>query len=108
MNAVENQVREMVKIELEAANKKFPQFRSSHEGWAVILEEYTELKNETDRIHKLMEDMFCNIHFNDCVLQGKGAAEIEKYAEHAACEAIQTAAMAQKFLDMLERQGETA
>ena len=44
MNAVENQVRELVKVELAAANEKFPPFHSAHEGWAVLKEEVEELE----------------------------------------------------------------
>lgn len=32
MNAIENQVRELVAVELSAANERFPQFHSAHEG----------------------------------------------------------------------------
>lgn len=32
MNAIENQVRELVAVELAAANERFPQFHSAHEG----------------------------------------------------------------------------
>ena len=36
MNAVENDVRVLVGKELAAANERFPQFHSAHEGYAVI------------------------------------------------------------------------
>lgn len=61
MNAVSEDVEKLVEKELEAANERFPQFHSPHEGWAVMQE------------------------------------------EAAACEAIQVAAMARKYLDMMER-----
>ena len=48
MNAIENRVRELVKVELDAANERFPQFHSQHEGYAVILEEMDELKDAVD------------------------------------------------------------
>ncbi len=37
---------ELVKKELESANKKFPLFNSAHEGYAVIKEELDELWDE--------------------------------------------------------------
>lgn len=43
MNTVENDVRALVDKELAAANERFPQFHSQHEGWAVIKEEVEEL-----------------------------------------------------------------
>ena len=49
MNAIENQVRKLVAVELSAANERFPQFHSVHEGYAVILEEAEELKEEVEK-----------------------------------------------------------
>lgn len=42
MNVIENDVRALVDKELTAANERFPQFHSAHEGYAVILEEVEE------------------------------------------------------------------
>lgn len=67
MNAVENQVRELVQIELSAANERFPQFHSAHEGWAVILEEQVELGTEFDKIKGYMGDIFNKIIENNPV-----------------------------------------
>ena len=36
MNAVLANVRQLVDVELAAANERFPQFHSQHEGWAVL------------------------------------------------------------------------
>lgn len=99
MNAVENQVRELVNVELAAANEKFPQFHSPHEGWAVMLEEYKELEDECQKISKEMEKMFWNIRTND-KCYADCALSILLRAVYAACEAIQVAAMAQKIRDM--------
>lgn len=101
MNAVENQVRELVAVELAAANEKFPQFHSPHEGWAVILEEYEELEDECENIHKEMLEMFRNIRTND-KCYADCALSILLRAVYAACEAIQVAAMAEKLLNMEE------
>lgn len=39
MDAVRKDVRRLVNKELEAANKRFPQFASPHEGQNVVREE---------------------------------------------------------------------
>lgn len=98
MNVVARQVRELVDVELAAANERFPQFHSAHEGYAVILEEVEELEEPIENIKLHMNCIFADIRANrssrgliDCVLN---------QAVHAACEAIQVAAMCQKFLDM--------
>lgn len=42
MDAVRKDVRRLVNKELEAANKRFPQFASQHEGQNVVREELEE------------------------------------------------------------------
>lgn len=98
MNAVENQVRELVKVELAAANERFPQFHSAHEGYAVIKEEVDELKEATDKVIGRMVSLWATVKYGndpERLLQ-----MISEDAVNATCEAIQVAAMAQKFLEM--------
>ena len=102
MNAVENQVQELVGVELASANKQFPQFHSPHEGWAVMLEECKELEDEYCKISNEMEEMLSSIRMNDNC-DKECARVILRHAVFAACEAIQVAAMAQKYLDLGER-----
>ena len=99
MNAVQNQVRELVNVELAAANEKFPQFHSSHEGWAVMLEEIDEAEQvmQTVRVCSgILWEQY--IRMNDSGMEE--VESIKEYAIQLACEAIQVAAMAQKFMDM--------
>lgn len=98
MNAVENQVRELVDVELAAANERFLQFHSQHEGYAVILEEYLETQEEMENMQYNMDALLATIRRNE---RAKGIVEIIGHnAERIACEAIQVAAMCQKFLEM--------
>lgn len=101
MNAVKKQVQELVKVELEAANKKFSQFRSRHEGWAVILEEVNELSDEYALIEKVVLELWEHIKGDSTNRTIQYDVEwVRKYAINAACEAIQVAAMCKKFLEM--------
>lgn len=52
MDAVKNDVKRLVKIELAAANRKFRMFASNHEGVAVIQEEAVEAAREMDGLHR--------------------------------------------------------
>ena len=98
MNAVENDVRVLVGKELAAANKQFPQFHSWHEGYAVILEEMEELKEEVEKADSYLAFAWGEIRIDDdCEDFISG---VERYAINAACEAIQVAAMCKKFLEM--------
>lgn len=57
MNAVSEDVKMLVEKELEAANERFPQFHSEHEGWAVMQEEAEELQEECTSIEMAMEQL---------------------------------------------------
>ena len=101
MNAVENDVRALVDKELAAANKRFPQFHSAHEGYAVIKEEVDELKEATDKVIGRMVSLWATVKYgNDTerLLQ-----MISEDAVNATCEATQAAAMRKKFLEMEEK-----
>ena len=98
MNAVENDVRILVDKELAAANERFPQFHSAHEGWAVILEEVDEAEAEMKTIRGNVNGMFYLIRNN---VDAKWVVEKTEYAAiQTACEAVQVAAMCKKFLEM--------
>lgn len=102
MNAVEEDVKRLVEKELESANKHFPPFRSPHEGWAVIREEAEELRQETDDVEEALNILWERVRYN-MQPHPRFATKIKERAISAACEAIQVAAMARKYLDMLER-----
>lgn len=104
MNVVSEDVEKLVKKELEAANERFPQFHSEHEGWAVMQEEVEELREECDSIEMAMKQLWHRIR--DGIPTSLQVALVGQYAEAAACEEIQVAAMARKYIDMLERMDE--
>ena len=101
MNAVKADVEKLVQKELESANQRFEKtFHSDHEGAAVICEEIQEAEYEfecaKDRFQELWHSVKCN-------LSSEWIEEINvvimNRAINLACEAIQVAAMAQKFID---------
>lgn len=103
MNAIENQVRELVAVELSAANERFPQFHSAHEGYAVILEEAEELEGETDTVKETLSATWNFIKINEPKQADYGMKWVYRSAINAACEAIQVAAMCRKFMEMENR-----
>ena len=106
MNAVENDIRVLVGKELAAANERFPQFHSAHEGYAVIQEEADELKEATDKVIGRMVSLWSRVKYG--VKYGNDPERllqmISEDAINAACEAIQVAAMCKKFLEMEGKQ----
>ena len=103
MNSVEPQVKELVESELLAANVKFPQFNSEHEGFSVIHEEFDELMEEIQVMSDGVADMWGKIKKN----QLNSTCVVINYntAVNAACEAIQLAAMCRKMQDFMEKKG---
>ena len=98
MNAIETQVRDLVLTELAAANRKHPPFHSQHEGYAVILEEMQETE-EAIRLAKIdLEIAWRNIR--DDISAEVEICGLKERAIQVACEAIQVAAMCEKFREV--------
>lgn len=98
MNAVEYDVKKLVQKELESANQRFSTFHSDHEGAAIILEEIEETKEALKYVEDKFECLWLYIKLNN-EFSVTMAEHIKKYAIDLSCEAIQVAAMAQKFVD---------
>ena len=98
MNAIENDIRSLVDKELAAANERFPQFRSPHEGYAVILEETDEIKEQLEAAERYLGYLWDRVK-HDSPARSQ-AENLVLFFSNVACEAVQAAAMAKKFLEM--------
>lgn len=83
--------------ELEAANKKFPLFNSAHEGYAVLLEEAEELDSDSASIKYDMQCLWGAVKGNNTEAALETISHTYERAVNAAVEAIQVAAMCEKF-----------
>ncbi|MBF1135419.1 MAG: hypothetical protein HXL77_02905 [[Eubacterium] sulci] len=93
-----NEIEMLAREELESANKKFPLFHGSHEGFAVLLEEAEELAEELDEIEKIMNSWWMYLRRDENIdVQKKRVDKIRRHAVNAAMEAIQVIAMCDKF-----------
>lgn len=99
MNVVKQDVEKLVQKELESANQKFSMFHSDHEGAAVIFEEIEEAKTEMDETEKNFRVLWTHIKLNNGLVCSNHAEDLYRRSCRLACEAIQVAAMAQKFID---------
>jgi len=79
--------------------RKFPLFSSTHEGYAVILEEVEEAREEVEYIVEDMNIMWLYIKANDTKNAMYYVEKLKRRAISAACEMVQVAAMAQKFIE---------
>lgn len=100
MDVVRTDVEKLVLKELQSANDKFGMFNSLHEGYAVVLEEFDESKDDLNALEMDLNYLWYCIK-NDIVDEDfyKNLSTIKTSAISLAVEAIQVAAMAQKFMD---------
>ena len=98
MSTIKSDVEKLVQKELESANQKFPMFRSDHEGAAVIVEEIEEAHSEMLDMELNYKSLWQTIKEN-FINTASYAELIFDDAINLACEAIQVAAMAQKFIN---------
>lgn len=100
MNAIKQDVKELVQKELESANKKFPKtFRSRHEAYGVMLEEFEEATDELRNCELLLIKFKSSMKSDGSVLEEATLKHLKQNAINLACEAGQLAAMAQKALN---------
>lgn len=100
MNAIENNIDDLVFKELNSANQQFPLFQSPHEGYGVIKEEIEEVMDDMNVLLEVFSNAWSGIKKNEPVFpQMKIAKEL---AKQIAIEAIQVAAMCDKYAMSLE------
>jgi len=98
--SLEAELERLAVAELEQANKKFPLFASDHEGYAVILEEFQESEEEVNRARFRLNRLWESVRADEA--QTEYIRHIRKSMLKAAAEAIQTAAMCEKFIQSQE------
>ena len=83
---------------IAGSKQSFRAFESTHEGYAVVLEEFEELKERFDQTEEILKNVWLLTKQNatketfKAVLEDANAITIQLVAE-----AVQTAAMFQKF-----------
>ena len=97
MNKVKDKLPALVDEELAAAMKEHPLFASAHEGYAVLLEEADEVRDELGMLNLGMSLLWDGVKRDNGVAIGSAATTITRAAINLAAEAIQVAAMARKI-----------
>lgn len=110
MNELRKEVEAAAMAELNRANAKFPLFNSTHEGYAVILEEAEGAQEAMENVKTSLAVLWDRVKGIEvaCFLdEDTTPTAIFHQAIDAACEMIQTAAMLLKYeMSMGEKVGE--
>ena len=102
MKELKAQVGKLAEEEAKGSMIKFPLFSSTHEGYAVIKEEVEEASEELENVNFSLNSIWRNVRINDKETAMKHAGHLKDFAIKLAAEAIQVAAMSQKFIDSME------
>jgi hypothetical protein len=107
-NAIERDLYVLVDKELHDANRKFPMFHSAHEGYSVLREEGEEMIEAADAVSDGLSALWDGVRGTGFYqnrtpeqradMMHKRATQIYQSAINTAVEALQTAAMARKFI----------
>lgn len=103
MNGIEKEVKELVFKELNSANKKFPLFNSPHQGYGVITEEIEEVMDGMNMVLEIFANAWSGIKKDEPVFEQ--IKMVKLCAEQVAIEAIQVAAMCDKYNMSLAEEG---
>lgn len=96
-------IEKLAEMEKQDANRKFPLFHSMHEGYAVLLEEVEEAREALTRTEISLSALWAHIRDNNAGRAPEFAGRIREHALDLATEAVQAAAMAQKFIDSADK-----
>lgn len=106
MKELMNGVKPLVKEECERGINNHGYFNSDHEAMGIIWEEVTECNTENEKI-RFCFDAFMDTVFNDIDdLKRDRILKLRKAAEACACEAIQVAAMCEKWIEGKDKEHE--
>ena len=102
MDELITEVKTLVSKEYERASKIHgPTNHSSHESYAILKEELEEAKEELIHTEMYLDRFWRSARNDDYASQAENASLIFNKAILAACECIQTAAMAYKSLETI-------
>lgn len=100
-----NLITEAISAETESAKKNWGStYHSKHEAWAVLREEVEEAEFETEYVKTLLQKAWDYIRHDEFTAEGhkQVVQSIKDHALSLALEAVQVAAVAQKYIDTLE------
>lgn len=98
-----NVVHHATVIEEGSANSEHGPLHSRNEGYGVLAEEIDEVNEQIRRMMSYFDSLVRVIRYDLRELKSDLGA-IKKSAQLASCECIQVAAVAQRFIDLIEKE----
>lgn len=92
----------VAELEKRRAYSEYGELRNLNEAYGVLAEEMDEVDEEITRLVEEFSTVLRMIHHKDDLVDT--IANIHNHAKMAACECIQVAAVAKRFLDLLEKE----
>lgn len=103
MDVIKKDVEALVQKELESANKKYPPtFRSRHEAYGVMLEEFEEAQDELETCMDDLEIFKLYMKDDGGSWEKEILLDLKEHSENLMAEAGQLSAMAQKAMNSME------
>lgn len=93
----------LIEDELNSSIKKYGEFHSTHEAYAVLLEEVEEMEEELKIIKDYMITIWIHIKANGNAVITNNLEVIEESAHRVIEESIQVSAMVKKFQMLMEK-----
>ena len=87
----------VIEKELAEANRNYPLFASKHEGMGVIEEEIWETMKDYDNLKRTFDFVRYNVFTDEDEALEEDISTLRVWAVHLAAEAIQVAAMCDKW-----------
>lgn len=106
MKELVGQVNKLVMEEKTRAMIEHPLFFSRHQGYAILKEEIEETGDELEDVNAYLNNMWRNIKSDNVGATIDYAKNIKRCAINLSAEAIQVAAVAQKFIDSFKVENE--
>ncbi|MBX4259767.1 hypothetical protein KTC96_24895 (plasmid) [Clostridium estertheticum] len=104
MKELVGQVNKLVIEEKTRVMLEHPLFFSRHQGYAILKEEIEEAEDELKVVKQMLEDSWLNVRRN--ITPYRSILAIRNCSINLAAEAIQVAAVAQKFIDSFKVENE--
>lgn len=104
IHRIDRHITKLVALELRQSREEYEvYFNSPHEGYALIAEEFCETESEFARVADLLDQIWEDVIDDD--VDFEYLYDALKHTKRLVSEAVQTAAMLEKYIESAEEKG---